>query len=69
MDADQAGLHLLAGFLSRIPVALLGRQLVAAGLERLPAHVALVLLIVRPRVCGRTERREARRVRGFAALL
>lgn len=55
VDADQVGLHLLAGFLSRVPVVLLRGQLVAARLEGLPAHVALVLLIVRPRVCGGAE--------------
>lgn len=52
VDADQVGLHLLAGFLSRFPVRLLRIQLVAASLEGLPAHVALILLIVGPRVCG-----------------
>lgn len=50
VDADQVGLHLLAGLLRRLPVVLLRGQLVAAGLERLPAHVALVLLPVGPRV-------------------
>lgn len=55
VDADQVGLHLLAGFLSCVPVVLLRGQLVAARLEGLPAHVALVLLIVRPRVCGGAE--------------
>lgn len=54
MDADQVGLHLLAGFLSRFPICLLGIQLVATSLEGLPAHVTLILLIVGPRVCGVT---------------
>lgn len=52
MDADQIGLHFLTGFLSCIPVGLLGRQLVAARLEGLPAHIAVILLIIGPRVCG-----------------
>lgn len=55
VDADQVGLHLLAGFLSRIPVSLLWRQLVAARLESLPTHVTVILLIVCPWVCGGTE--------------
>lgn len=54
MDADQVGLHLLAGFLSCFPVGLLGIQLVAASLEALPAHVTLIFLIIGPRVCGGT---------------
>lgn len=52
VDADQVGLHLLAGLLCRLPVVLFRGQLVAAGLEGLPAHVALVLLPVGPRVWG-----------------
>jgi len=50
VHADQVSLHLLAGPLGRVPVGALRRQLVAARLECLPAHVTLVLLIVGPRI-------------------
>lgn len=56
MDAGQVGLHLLAGFLSCIPVGLLRIQLVAASLERLPAHVTLIFLIISPWVCEITKK-------------
>ena len=53
VDADQVGLHPLAGLLGLLPVLLLGRQPVAARLEGLPPRVTLPTDVVRPRVCHR----------------
>lgn len=50
VHADQVSLHLLAGPLGCVPVGPLRRQLIAARLEWLPAHVALILLIGSPRI-------------------
>lgn len=65
MDADQVGLGLLAGFLSCAPVTLLGAELVASSLEGLPAHVTLILVIIRPRICRHVQNRQLSVGAGF----
>lgn len=51
MNAGQIRLHLLAVFLSCIPVRLLRIQLVASSLERLPTHITFIFLIICPWIC------------------